>query len=68
MSDKTWHDPNGILRHLVSKIYCTETGVNLVISRSWRARHQSWDYHTESHEMVEFHKQLMANRDKDGEK
>jgi hypothetical protein len=65
MSDKTWHDPNGILRHHVSQIYCTETGVNLVISRSWRARHQNWDYHAESHEMVEFHKTLMASRAKD---
>lgn len=65
MTVKTWHDPNGILRHHVSQIYCTETGVNLVISRSWRARHQSWDYHAESYKMVEFHKKLEAIRAKE---
>jgi len=63
MSDKTWHDANGTLRHFVSQMYCADTGTNIVVSRSWRARHQHWDYHAETHEIVEFHKKLKAIRE-----
>ena len=62
MGDKDWHDPNGIRRHLVEEVYCSATDAYIVVSRSWRKRHQRWDYHAEPAAMVEFYKKLNAER------